>query len=823
MPKAKLLVPKGADSNKSNINNEKSSKPFSSSPPKSQAAERSLTSLDRRLLAGLALFSSVIRLHKLSQPSSIVFDEVHFGGFARKYIIGRFFMDVHPPLAKMLFAVVGYLAGYDGEFEFKTIGIDYISNNVPYVAMRLFPAVLGVFTVLLSYSTLRASGCRSITSLFGAGLMTLDNALTTQSRFILLDSPLIFFMALTAYAFVKFQNEVPLQKDWFRYLFLTGIGLGATVSSKWVGLFTIGWVGVLTVWQLWWILGDLTVTPTNYIKQFMSRAVLLIGVPVVFYLAMFYLHFICLSNQGDGASFLSPEFQATLQHSPLRGKFPADVAFGSTITIRHVNTKGGYLHSHAHNYPSGSKQQQITLYPHKDNNNNWLVENITQPENATVYEHKEPVLIQDGTVIRLNHIPTFHRLHSHDVRPPVTEQDYQNEVSGYGYEGFGGDANDHFRVEILKDWSAKGKAQTHLRAMETKFKLVHVMSGCVLFSHNVKLPKWGFEQQEVTCVKGASLANSIWQIEQNSHPLMTGDNVEFTTYRTPSFLEKFIELNKVMWRINSDLTETHPYQSRPQSWPFMLRGINFWSQDHRQVYLIGNAVTWFSFAALIFGYTAFKLFALIRWQRGYPKFTSAAYETYDKGVTAYILGWAFHYFPSFLMDRQLFLHHYLGSVYFGILALSQFWDFLSFRLINNKIVRYTLLGLYFSLASAFFAWYSPLIYGSTWTRDLCEKSKFFDMDFNCNTFFGNYSDYESYENSASTTTKSEIVSSDTNNNPIEVKGNEQVVYQDGDGNILDPKVVEELMKSGDVSLEERFEKNGKFYNKNGEEIADKFA
>lgn len=34
--------------------------------------------------------------------------------------------------------------------------------------------------------------------------------------------------------------------------------------------------------------------------------------------------------------------------------FAIDVAFGSEITIRHLNTQGGYLHSHAHDYPGGS-------------------------------------------------------------------------------------------------------------------------------------------------------------------------------------------------------------------------------------------------------------------------------------------------------------------------------------------------------------------------------------------------------------------------------------------------------------------------------------
>ncbi|CDO54877.1 hypothetical protein DV113_000348 [Geotrichum candidum] len=733
------------------INNNKSEKSAKKHHQQTQIAEtnnraasRSLNSTDYKFLTILTVFAVFVRFRKLSQPSSVVFDEVHFGGFARKYIIGRFFMDVHPPLAKMLFAVVGYLVGYDGEFEFKTIGLDYISNNVPYIGMRMMPATLGVLTILLAYSTLRASGCRSITALFGAALMTIDNALTTQSRFILLDSPLVFFIALTAYGFVKFRNETPMRFDWYRYLFLTGLALGATLSSKWVGLFTVGWVGVITVWQLWWILGDLSVSPKNYIKHFFARAVLLIGVPLAFYMAMFALHFVCLTNNGDGASFMSPEFQSTLQHSPLVGHVPADVAYGSSITLRHINTNGGYLHSHPHPYETGSKQQQVTLYPHRDNNNDWLVENITV--HPSDFADVNPVIkIKDGDLIRLKHVATGLRLHSHDVRPPVTEQDYQNEVSAYGFEGFDGDMNDDFRVEIVKERSRKGVAQERLRVIDTKFRLVHQLTGCVLFSHNVKLPKWGFEQQEVVCVRGASFENSLWMVEEHSHPQLVGVDVEQMSYRTPSFLSKFIELNRVMWEVNAGLTDTHTWQSRPESWPLMLRGINFWVKDHRQVYLIGNGVIWWTMSAFIGVFGLFKLFQLLRWQRRYPNYTGAEFEQFDEGATTYILGWAFHYFPSFLMARQLFLHHYLGSVYFGILALAQGWDFLTFRLIKSRIVSYTLMALYFAAATGFFVWYSPLIYGSPWTKELCQKSTFLDMDFDCNAFLNTFEEYDQLE------------------------------------------------------------------------------
>jgi dolichyl-phosphate-mannose--protein O-mannosyl transferase len=101
-------------------------------------------------------------------------------------------------------------------------------------------------------------------------LTLLDNALVTQSRLILLDSPLVIFTAITALAFTSFTNQheqgpsKAFQPAWWFWLAATGLGLGATVSVKWVGLFTIAWVGSLTLLQLWVLLGDTkNVTPVS--------------------------------------------------------------------------------------------------------------------------------------------------------------------------------------------------------------------------------------------------------------------------------------------------------------------------------------------------------------------------------------------------------------------------------------------------------------------------------------------------------------------------------------------------------------------------------
>lgn len=724
-----------------------------------------LKSTDWEWLGVVTVVALFVRLFRIYQPSSVVFDEVHFGGFASKYIKGKFFMDVHPPLAKLLITLAGWLAGFDGEFDFKDIGKDYLEPGVPYVAMRLLPALLGVLAVPVMFLTLRASGVKTTFAALGAALLTFENGFVTQSRLILLDSPLVIFTALTGLSWFSFTNQHELgprnafTPSWWFWLAATGVTLGATVSVKWVGLFTIAWVGSLTIVQLWVLLGDTrNVTMRVWFKHLFARIFCLIIIPITFYMGMFAIHFLCLVNPGDGDGFMSSEFQSTLNSKGM-ADVPADVAFGSRISLRHHNTQGGYLHSHSHMYPGGSKQQQITLYPHKDENNVFLIENQTQPidwatdptGNTSVvgplaWDRFEPEYAKDGDIIRLYHVTTARRVHSHDVRPPVTEADWQNEVSAYGYEGFEGDANDLFRIEIVKSMSDGKAAKERLRTIQSKFKLVHIMTGCVLFSHKVKLPDWGFEQQEVTCAKGGTLPNSIWYIESNIHPGLK-ENAEKVNYRNPGFFGKFWELQKVMWTTNAGLVESHAWDSRPPSWPILSRGINFWGKDHRQIYLIGNPLIWLSSTAAVAFYGVFIALIVVRWQRSFDdhKYTTVRRFAYETGTS--VLGWSFHYFPFFLMQRQLFLHHYFPALYFAIIALCQIMDFgfnrvsfgsLSLR--NKPYVGMSAATIFLALSIAVFALYSPLAYGNKWTKSECNRVKLMDTwDWDCNTFYDSVS------------------------------------------------------------------------------------
>lgn len=630
------------------------------------------------ILIPLTLLALAFRLYKIGQPSSVVFDEVHFGGFASKYINRKFFMDVHPPLAKLLIAGTAKMAGFDGSFDFKDIGREYIVGNetpVPYVAMRMLPALLGVALVPLSYLTLRALSLRGTTAIVGSLFILFDNALATQSRLILLDSFLVFFTAATSYCWVEFCNEERKRAfgtAWWAWLLSTGAFLGCVVSTKWVGLFTIATIGVSTIAQLWSHLGDVRMPMSTLWRHFLARAFALIVIPFTVYLLSFAVHLGVLNRSGDGDGFMSSAFQHTLAGHGMPDTY-ADVALGSVVTIRHLNTQGGLLHSHSHNYPAGSKQQQITLYPHSDENNEWYIIQAPGPDDPPTptdengvplttggphesekYKSKKVTLLTHGMEVRLVHRFTDKRLHSHDSnRPPVTESDFQNEVTGYGFPGFAGDANDNWRVEIERGSPDDAPSSMRVRSLRTVFRLRHTLTGCYLFSHKVPLPEWGFGQQEVTCNKSPTRPNSLWFVESSRHPRISisGDKALAVdedgeedpmavrpavtiNYLRPGFLSKFWELQKVMWETNAGLTERHVYDSRPKTWPVLRRGINFWAKEHRQVYLVGNPLVWWGSTVAVLVYVGARAILMLREKRGKTDFLDSTIVFYDRTVSA---------------------------------------------------------------------------------------------------------------------------------------------------------------------------------------------
>lgn len=173
--------------------------------------------------------------------------------FASYYLNRTYFFDVHPPFGKLLFAFAGWLVGYKGEFLFENIGDSYITNKVPYVAYRSFPALQGTLTVSTVFWIMWESGYSLPASILAAALLLFDNAHIGQTRLILLDATLVLFMALSILAYIRFYKlrHDPFSRKWWKWLLLTGVCLSCVISTKYVGVFTFFSIGVPVAIDLW--------------------------------------------------------------------------------------------------------------------------------------------------------------------------------------------------------------------------------------------------------------------------------------------------------------------------------------------------------------------------------------------------------------------------------------------------------------------------------------------------------------------------------------------------------------------------------------------
>ncbi|KAF9954767.1 hypothetical protein BGZ72_004313 [Mortierella alpina] len=586
----------------------------------------------QRIIIGILVTVAIfVRIWKLAVPAAVVFDEQHMGGFVRDYLSGKFFMDVHPPLGKLLYTAIARLQGFHEQFGFT-------------------------------------------------------------------------------------RGHV-----------------------KWVGLFTLVTIGLCLFKYLQESRKHLYLSMRDFSRQLLALCICLIILPSALYVGLFVIDFNMLSSSGQGDSWVSPQFRMTLKGHDVQPVM-ADIAWKSKIHLRHANTNGGWVHSmpgeYARDGTIDTTTRDIQSQKYIDREKNRSI-----PFDGYIY---------DGDSIQLQHCHSKVALAVHDLPSIASNKPSLREVRGVQWSK---DIVPQtvWKLEIVPPGVIPGLVEGHvLSGMDiTKdgdpskqwhsingFRLFNEKLNCYLLSHKVfRAPLSSY--QEVGCVQGnRQTANTVFIVDRNVNPHLP----EFTpshSYRPLSFFRKFLEVNKVMWWSHHDLSSPihadYHYsgnkgdQSHPGSWPFLRRGINYYSskETNNYIYLIGNPLVWWATSAAAAMYmlgclkSAAKLFKResgLRVRRehfGLTPFYSIASGTF-------FVGWAIHYAPFFFMDHHLYLYQYLPSLYFSILLfvsrVDQVWQHWT------KRQRYCT-GLFLVLA-VIYSWrsLSPLTYGTDFSsRSHCER------------------------------------------------------------------------------------------------------
>ena len=288
----------------------------------------------------LFVFSFIVHcmIIPLTIPNAVVFDETYFGDFINNYIKQEFFFDIHPPLAKLiLYAYAKYVVKYDGSFNFTVTNGNY--NNISlysrnlnktidydfYSKIRFVPAFLCSFVTLFLVLTLINRNVSILNSIL-CGLVSLFDCLKiSQSRLILTDGILYFFVSLTILitSFIEnndknIKNNRKMMKNNIKIFFLIffqSLTAGCAFSTKFTAgglLVYIGFSHILIIYYKYlskqstkFKNDDYQINLKMFLIELFFRGIFCIFIVFSVVLFSFYMHFKILINSGKGDEYVA--------------------------------------------------------------------------------------------------------------------------------------------------------------------------------------------------------------------------------------------------------------------------------------------------------------------------------------------------------------------------------------------------------------------------------------------------------------------------------------------------------------------------------------
>lgn len=168
--------------------------------------------LEIAFLLVLTAVSLGLRVHGLSQPTDLVFDEVYFVEQGRDYLQGKDFMDPHPPIAKL------------------TIGLGIALFGDTPTGWRLMNAVVGTALVPLMYLLGRVLFRRRLAAAFAAFFVAFDGLCLVDSRIAVIDIHYVTWGVAGYVSTLYLVRKREFERTW--RLLLTGALMGLSVAAK---------------------------------------------------------------------------------------------------------------------------------------------------------------------------------------------------------------------------------------------------------------------------------------------------------------------------------------------------------------------------------------------------------------------------------------------------------------------------------------------------------------------------------------------------------------------------------------------------------------
>ena len=201
----------------------------------------------------VAAAASVTYLYYFEYPAVPFWDERYYIVDAQKYIHGVYFIDLHPPLGKLLVTLGEWLFGRNADTS-SFLNVTYWATTVPqgfsFTGFRIFPVLFAWLTAPLLFLLFFTITRSRVIGLLLCGLYVFDNALVVHMRGAMLEGPLLFFVVLMLLTGVWLLGTPPDAERRTRLLALVmGIALGCVLTTKSLGIVMI-WLPIAVAWRM---------------------------------------------------------------------------------------------------------------------------------------------------------------------------------------------------------------------------------------------------------------------------------------------------------------------------------------------------------------------------------------------------------------------------------------------------------------------------------------------------------------------------------------------------------------------------------------------
>ncbi|WP_414566213.1 MULTISPECIES: dolichyl-phosphate-mannose--protein mannosyltransferase [unclassified Anabaena] len=213
-------------------------------------------------LLGVFLLSIALRFWGLGRFNTLVFDEVYFAQFGNNYLTNTPFFNVHPPLSQYIIGIGMWIGSH---LPLAQDTVNYLTGSWRSPgSYRWLNALTGSFipvvVALIAYQLSRRGGFALLAGLFTA----CDGLFLVESRYALNNIYIVIFGLLGQWCLLlALDNQKQSRSFW---LVVAGINFGASVATKWNGLWFL--FGAYLIWVAAYLIRGMQCLPhTQILKQ----------------------------------------------------------------------------------------------------------------------------------------------------------------------------------------------------------------------------------------------------------------------------------------------------------------------------------------------------------------------------------------------------------------------------------------------------------------------------------------------------------------------------------------------------------------------------